>query len=49
MGIVKIKGLDRLQKSLKENATLSDVKTVVKQNGIEMQAKMVRNAVFDRG
>lgn len=39
MGIVKIKGLDRLQKSLKENATLSDVKTVVKQNGIEMQAK----------
>ena len=47
MGIVKIKGLDRLQKSLKENATLSDVKTVVKQNGIEMQAKMVRNAVFD--
>lgn len=49
MGIVKIKGLDRLQKSLKENATLSDVKTVVKQNGVEMQAKMVRNAVFDRG
>lgn len=25
MGVVKIKGLDRLQKSLKENATLSDV------------------------
>lgn len=49
MANVKIKGLDRLQKSLKDNATLSDVKTVVKQNGIEMQSKMVRNAVFDKG
>lgn len=49
MATVKIKGLKRLQKSLKDNATLSDVKTVVKQNGIEMQAKMVRNAVFGRG
>lgn len=49
MATVKIKGLKRLQKSLKDNATLSDVKTAVKQNGIEMQAKMVRNAVFDRG
>lgn len=39
MATVKIKGLKRLQKSLKDNATLSDVKTVVKQNGIEMQAK----------
>ena len=49
MAKVEIRGLDKLQKKLKKNCTLDDVKTVVKQNGIEMHAKMVRNAVFDRG
>ena len=46
MAKVEIRGLDKLQKKLKKNCTLDDVKTVVKQNGIEMQSKTVHNAVF---
>lgn len=49
MARVDIKGLDKLQKKLKKNCTLDDVKTVVKQNGIEMQNKTVKNAVFTKG
>lgn len=46
MAKVEIRGLDKLQKKLKKNCTLDDVKTVVKQNGIELQRNTVRNAVF---
>lgn len=46
---LEIKGLDKLQKKLKNNCNLADVKTVVKTNGAEMQAKTVRNAVFKKG
>lgn len=49
MARVDIKGLDKLQKKLKKNCSLEDVKTVVKQNGIEMQNKTVKNAVFTKG
>lgn len=49
MAKVEIKGLDKLQKKLKKNCTLDDVKTVVKQNGIELQSKTVSNAVFTKG
>ena len=48
MAKVEIRGLDKLQKKLKKNCTLDDVKTVVKQNGIEMQSKTVSNAVFTK-
>lgn len=46
MAKVEIRGLDKLQKKLKKNCSLEDVKTVVKQNGIELQSKTVSNAVF---
>lgn len=45
MGI-KIEGLEELQKSLIKNANIDDVKTVVKQNGAELQSKMQRKANF---
>lgn len=46
---VKIKGLDKLEKRLKKNATLNDVKTLVKKHGSQMQDKMVDNAEFTKG
>lgn len=44
-----LKGLDELEKALKEKATMQDVKDVVKMNGAEMQAKAMRNAPVDTG
>ena len=52
MASVKIIGLEDLEKRLKENATLSDVKKVVKQNTLELQKSIVRNAgegTFNKG
>lgn len=46
---LKVDGLDKLQKALKENVTMNDVKRVVRQNGSEMQKKMQDNADFTRG
>lgn len=43
---VKVKGLDKLEKRLKKNASLNDVKTVVSKHGTQMQQKMVQNADF---
>lgn len=49
MANVKIVGIDKLVVKLKKAQDLEAVKRVVKQNGTEMQAKTVRNAVFTRG
>lgn len=46
---IQIKGLDKLQKALKDNVTLNDVKRVVHQNGSELQTKMQQNADFTQG
>lgn len=46
---IEVKGLDKLQKKLKDNVTLDDVRRVVKKNGAEMQVKMQNNADFKRG
>lgn len=46
---IKIEGLDELQKALKDNITMDDVKRVVRQNGSEMQEKIQNNADFDKG
>lgn len=46
---IHVKGLDKLQKALKENVTLDDVKRVVSHNGQQMQVKMQTNADFTRG
>ena len=48
MGI-KLTGVRELQKKLKQNATLDDVKQVVKHNGSELQTKAQRNAPVDTG
>ena len=49
MAGITIHGLDKLQKALKENVTLDDVKKVVKHNGSELQRKMQQNADFAKG
>lgn len=49
MAQIKIEGLDKLQKRLKENITMDDVKRVVRQNGSELQRKMQGKADFKRG
>lgn len=46
---IKIEGLDKLQKALKENVTMDDVKRVVKHNGSALQIKTQENADFTRG
>lgn len=46
---VEIKGLDKLQKALKENVTLNDVKRVVRHNGSGLQEQMQANADFKKG
>lgn len=49
MGSVQIIGLDKLEKQLKKNATLNDVKKVVRQNGAELHKKAQRNVPVDTG
>lgn len=44
MAKVKITGLKELQKALKENATLDDVKSIVRNNGGKMQARAQKKA-----
>lgn len=46
---IKIEGLEELQKALKDNVTMDDVKRVVRQNGSEMQQKIQKNADFKKG
>ena len=46
---LKVEGLDKLQKALKENVTMNDVKRIVRQNASEMQSKMQDNADFTKG
>ena len=49
MAGIKITGLDKLQKGLKENVTLDDVKKVVKHNGSQLQRNMQTKADFVKG
>ena len=49
MGDIKIVGMEKLQKKLKKNVRLDDVKRVVRHNGAEMQEKAQRNAPVDTG
>lgn len=42
-------GLDELQKGLLDRAKMEDVKHIVKYDGAQMQADMMRNAVFKKG
>lgn len=49
MAKIKIDGLEELEKKLKANATLDDVKRVVRQNGAELHKKMQSKADFKMG
>lgn len=49
MSSIKITGLKELEKKLKDNVTMNDVKTVVRHNGSELQSKIQRNAEFTEG
>lgn len=49
MGKLKVDGLEELQKKLKDNVTLDDVKKVVRHHGSELQQRMQDNADFSRG
>lgn len=46
---IKIEGLDDLEKKLKANVTLDDVKRVVRHNGSELQRRMQSKADFKQG
>lgn len=46
---ITVTGIDELQKALKSNVTMNDVKRVVRQNGSEMNEKIVKNADFNKG
>jgi len=46
---IKVTGLDKLQKRLKENVTMDDVKRVVSHNGAQLQKRMQDAADFTRG
>lgn len=49
MGNIKIVGMEKLQKKLKKNIQMDDVKRVVRHNGAEMQTKAQQNAPVDTG
>lgn len=49
MPTIKIEGLDKLQKALKKNCTMEDVKRVVRKNGSDLQSKIQDNAEFTQG
>ena len=49
MAKMKVTGLKELQKALKDNVTMDDVKKVVRQNGSELQRKTQENADFTKG
>lgn len=49
MAKIKIEGLDKLEKQLRKNITLKEVKDTVRLNGGELQEKIIRNADFKKG
>lgn len=49
MAKIKFEGIVELQKALKKNVTLDDVKKVVRKNGADLQEKIVDNAEFTQG
>lgn len=49
MAAIKVIGMDELEKQLKENVTLNDVKRVVRKHGADLQKEIQRNAEFKKG
>ena len=46
---IKVTGLDKLEKALKDNVTMDDVKKVVRKNGSDLQENMQNKAEFTKG
>lgn len=46
---IEVKGLDKLQKKLKENVTLDDVRQKVRKHGERLQGRMQNKADFTQG
>lgn len=49
MANIKVTGLDKLEKRLKSNVTMDDVKRVVRKHGADLQKKIQDNAEFTQG
>lgn len=49
MAKISITGVEKLEGKLRKNATMQDVKRVVRHNGAEMNAKIQKNADFKKG
>lgn len=49
MAKIKVTGLDKLEKALKDNVSMEDVKRVVRHNGSQLQEKMQNKADFKMG
>jgi len=49
MAKLKVTGLDALEKKLKSNITMNDVKRVVRHHGSKLQETMMRKADFKKG
>lgn len=48
MASIRVTGIEKLKKALKDGVTMDDVKKVVRHNGSEMQKKMQDNAEFSK-
>lgn len=46
---IRIEGLDKLKKALKDNVTMDDVKRVVRHHGAGLQQTMMNKADFKKG
>lgn len=49
MGKITVKGLEKLEKALKDNVKMDDVKRVVRHHGAELQENMQGKADFKMG
>lgn len=49
MAKLEIKGLDKLEKQLKKNVKMDDIKRVVKHHGAQLQQRMQQKADFVKG
>jgi HK97 gp10 family phage protein len=49
MAKITVKGLDKLENALKDNVSMELVKRVVRDNGYELQDKIIENADFTQG
>ena len=49
MAGIKVVGMDKLEKQLKKNVTLNDVKKVVRKNGVGLQKAAQEKAPIDTG